>query len=370
MPIPKGVPQVHWSIGQWGAGASQELRNVTDRKVTFSLIEPNQASFNIAGKPHDAIDLGEGSNDLHIWRDGVRLDRLRVVVGNHTFDENRWSCSVTARDYRHLLDLRPLRATLTYGSSTDKATLVWDIVTNAQSWGDLGITQAPGWTATGSTLATAEFKDGTDAWKGVMSVAETSNGLEPYIDPDLRLSLNYLGMGSDKGVVLDYKVTSQGTPGGSVRRLGLSKDFNTYANAIRQYGADGTTPAEALVPDAVNQPHGVWAKAETDSALGTNAQVTAAAPATLAKYSTVFPEYTIELAPGWWGGPSHLWLGDTVTQVVQAGQISVERQARVQEISVSWDNNNVETISLSVSKNSLKGARLIRQAVRKVNRLG
>lgn len=370
MPTPSGVPEVYWSIGPWGSTAAYELRNVTDRKVTFSLLEPNEATFNIAGKPHEAIDVGEGINDLHIWRNGIRLDRQRIVVGNHDFNENRWSCNVSARDYRHLLDLRPLRVNLVWSIPTDKATIVWDIVTNAQSWGTLGITQAPGWSATGSTLTSAEARDGTDAWKGVMSIAETSNGLEPYINADLQLSLNYLGMGSDKGVVLDYQPNSQGGPAGAVRRLGLSRDFNTFANAIRQYGADGTTPVEALVANAANSPEGVWAKAETDSALGTNAQVAAAAPATLAKYSTVFPEYTVELTPGWWGGPSHLWLGDTVTQVVKAGQFNIERQARVQEIRLSWDNNNVETVSLAVSKNSLKGRRLMRQVVHKIQSLG
>lgn len=369
------IPAVTWSIGPWYGNPNHELRNITDRKVRFSLLEPNEASFQISGRPHQAIDVGEGINDLWIRRNGVILDRMRVLTGSHQFDASKWSCSVVCRDYRHLLDLRPIRGSFTYAVPTDQAVITWDIVTNGQSWGPLGITQAPGWANTGVTRTNVGVQDGDATWKAVKSFAETENGFEPYIDPHqttgaLELSLNYPTMGVDNGVVLDYIVSAQQTPVGAVSRLGLSRDFNTYANAIRQFGADGTTPVEVTVPNLANQPEGVWAKAENDQSLTTNTHVSIAAPASLAKYSTVFPEYTVELTKGFWRGPSHIWLGDTVTQVTKAGQFYIERQARVYEIQVQWDSSNIETVTLAISKNSLTGRRLIRDVVKRVKSFG
>lgn len=367
-------PSVVWSVGPWSGNPSWELRNITDRKATFSILESGQCSFRITGKPYEAIDVGEGINDIWIRRNGVILDRMRILKGDHLFNENQWSCSVECRDYRHLLDLRPTRGSFTYSLPTDQSTITWEIVTNGQSWGTLGIVQAPSWAATGVTRTNIGVRDGDSTWKAVMAMAQTDNGFEPYISPSntgvLQMSMNYPRMGTDRGVVLDYIASAQQTPTGAVRRLGLTKDYNTYANAVRQYGAEGTIPVEASVANLANLPEGAWPRAEADQSLTTNNHVTLAAPATLAKYSVVFPEYNVELARGFWRGPSHIWLGDTVTQVVKAGQIQIERQARVQEISIQWDSNNVETVTLAVSKNSLSGRRLIRETVRRVKSFG
>lgn len=364
-------PNVIWSIGPWQGRPNRQLTDATNLKASFSLTEYNEASCKISTPIHEAMSVGEGRNDIWIYRNGVHLGRFRVCRPTLSFAD-RFEGDIIARDYRYLMGLRGTRGTFTYVVPTDQATVIWEVFTNGQSWGlgDLGITQAPGWAATGITRTQVGIKDGDSVWKSVMTLAGLSNGCEPYINPDMTLSLNYPQKGSDTGVILDLIASEQGVMSGSVAKATLAIDYENFANAIRQYGDDGTAPVEAQVPYLANQAEGVWALPIQQSGLTTNQMVIDAAQASLARANTVFPEYRIELREGFWQGPSHIWLGDTVRQIIRAGEYNIDRKVRVYGISIEWKDDGAEKVTLELAKNALTGERKLSQALRNLRALG
>lgn len=366
-------PNVVWQIGPWQSRPNRQLTDAVNLKASFSLTDYNEVSCDLSYPAVEAMSVGEGRNDIWVWRDGTLLGRFRVCRPTLEFAAT-FKAGVIARDYRYLMKLRPTRGTFTYASPTDQAQIIWEVFTNGQSWGDLGITQAVGWTSTGVTRTNVGIRDGDSVWESIQTLANLTNGCEPYIntaqDGVQTLSINYPRKGSDKGVILDYVASEQGVMSGAVSRCNLVIDYENYANAIRQYGQDGTSPVETQVPNLANQPEGTWAKAVHDTALTTNQMVIDAAPASLDRSNTVFPEYRIELRDGFWRGPDHIWLGDTVRQIIRAGEYLIDRQARVYGINISWEANGAERVELQLSKNSLTGERRVSQALRKLRALG
>lgn len=362
-------PSVIWQIGNWRARPTKQLTDATNLKATFSLTEYNEATCNVSMPIHEAVSLGEGRNDIWIWRNGVHLGRFRVCRPTLEFAD-RFNGEIVARDYRYLMGLRPTRGTFTYAVPTDQATVIWEVFTNGQSWGDLGITQAPGWAATGITRTNVGIRDGDYVWKAIQTLGGLTNGCEPYINPDNTLSLNYPRMGSDKGVWLDFIASEQGVMSGSVAKFQMVIDYENYANAVRVYGEDGTLPEEEEVPNLANQPEGTWAMPVVEQGLTTSQMVTDAAPAVLARQNTVFPEYRVTLREGFWKGPSHIWLGDTVRQVIKAGEYFIDRQARIYGVNLSWGPEGKETVELILSKNSATGERKTSEMFRRIRSIG
>lgn len=366
---PVEPPKVVFQIGNWRNAPNRQLTDATNLKANFSLLEYGEVTCSVSSPASSATSVGEGRNDIWVWRNGVHLGRFRVCRPTLEFGE-RFSGEIVARDYRYLMGLRPLRGAFTYGSPTDQATVISDVFANGQSWGDLGVVLAPGWTTTGVLRSNVGIKDGDSAWKSITTLAALTNGCEPYINPDNTLSLNYPRMGSDKGVVLDYVASDQGVMSGAVAKATLTIDYENFANAVRQYGDDGTTPVEAQVPYLANQPEGTWALPINESGLTSNQMVIDAAQASLDRSSTVFPEYRITLRGGFWRGPAHIWLGDTVQQIIRAGEYSIDRKIRVYGINLSWDANGKETVELSLAKNAVTGERKISDALRRIKALG
>lgn len=362
-------PDVIWQIGSWQSRPTRQLTDATNLKANFSLLEYNEVQCDVSMPIHEAMSLGEGRNDIWIWRNGIHLGRFRVCRPTLEFGD-KFNGQIIARDYRYLMGLRPTRGTFTYVSPTDQAQIIWEVFTNGQSWGDLGITQAPGWANTGITRTQVGIRDGDFTWKAVQTLAALTNGCEPYINPDNTLSINYPRKGSDKGVVLDLIASDQGVMSGAVARCQMVIDFENYANAVRVYGEDGTAPVEKEVLNLVNQPEGTWAMPVVEQGLTTNQMVIDAAQAALDSHNAVFPEYRITLRNGFWRGPDHIWLGDTVKQVIRAGEYFIERQARVYGVGISWGVDGTETVELSLSKNSVTGERKVSDALKKLRGIG
>lgn len=362
-------PDVIVQTGPWQTRPNRQITDLSNLRAQFSLTDYNEISFKVSSPIDQALSVGEGRNDIWLWRNGVHLGRFRVCRPTIRFAD-RFSAEVVARDYRYLLGLRGTRGTFTYVSPTDQATIIWEVVTNGQSWGTLGITQAPGWALTGVTRTQVGIGDGDSVWKSVQVLGNLTNGCEPYINPDNTLSLNYPRMGSDKGETLDFIANDDGSLSGAVREVELVIDYENYANAIRQYGTDGTSPVETTVANLANQPEGVWALPVRNAELSSNQMVIDAAPQSLVNANTVFPEYRIVLRSGFWRGPSHIWLGDTVRQIIRAGSYVIDRSARVYGINLSWDTNGAETVEIVLTKNTATGERKVSDALRRVRALG
>jgi hypothetical protein len=58
------------------------------------------------------------------------------------------------------------------------------------------------------------------------------------------------------------------------------------------------------------------------------------------------PSYSVTLAPDIWT-PDVAWLGDTTGVVIQRGRLNVDTAERVEEVTVTLDDNGDDTVTLS-----------------------
>lgn len=97
---------------------------------------------------------------------------------------------------------------------------------------------------------------------------------------------------------------------------------------------------------------GVWATGEDYPDIVGQAELDAKAVARLAELSRYQPEWTVKLRAGFWRGPGHVWLGDTIRLIVQSGRLLEDVVLRVREVGVSVDANGTEDVDLVVGPTS------------------
>jgi hypothetical protein len=352
------VADYTWSIGPWVSGASahtiwatvggapqMQLMNATGRKLSAKLIEPSDVSFTLPGGSAEALMIEELITDVWVYRNGVSLFRGRVLGPvQDSFDGTQQTLQVSASDYRAVLDRR-IRYTDRTWSSVDQSTIAWDVITDMQAdaGGNVGITKGL-WPTSGVIRTSVIFTGGTQVFSGELrKLASMDNGFDFDIDASLKANLYYPARGIDNGVVLDH--------GGVVASWNRTFDPSSYANAIRQSGADGTTPAIATVADIATAREGRWDAQFGDVQLTSNEMVSATATANLARanlarLSTPTPSYTLKLVRGRWDGPGSLWLGDWVLVVIRAGRLNDVFSARVTQIDIEIGAGGAEDVTV------------------------
>jgi hypothetical protein len=147
--------------------------------------------------------------------------------------------------------------------------------------------------------------------------------------------------GINRGKVLDYP--------GRLIKASRSIDPGTYANAVRVTGNTGLAAVRLEASDIATRPEGRWDAQSGDTALLDAASVTARANYELAQGQQVVPTWTVTLRPGSWGGPTDLWLGDSVNLQVSSGRLSVDEDLRVYEINIALDDADNETVTLTLA---------------------
>lgn len=365
-----------YAIGPWKSGASSKIRwaglsgpqaemvSAAARRLDARLLEPSTATFSVDGHDDTAAMLEDLITDLWIWRDGTPLFRGRLMSSSDEIDGVRHTTEVEFADYRGVLDRRLLYGDMTW-TSIEQATIVWDMITDAQSrtGGNIGLLQntyPSAWTATGVTR-TVTFTAGDSIWESIKKLSIMDNGFDFDIDKDLLAYLYYPARGADNGVVLDV--------GGRVSKVTRKFDPAGYADALRQSGADGVTPTIKFVDGIDTAPEGRWDAQFGDTALNTTHMVTSAATGNLARVSRLIPTYELTLAPGAWRGKSHFWLGDWVTVVVKSGRLNEAIKARVYEMHVDIDDSDEETVGVTVGAARLDPRSVIRGIGKRVNQL-
>ena len=366
-----------WSIGPWRAGASavawlrtqggpqRDLGTATARSLTIKLLEPSTAAVTVLGDSDEALILEELITDVWVYRDHVPLFRGRMA--SESTDDNldeQGVHRVTAKfvDYRGVLDRR-LRYSDRTWTNVEQATIVWDAISDAQAalGGDLGLTQAPGWAATGVVRPSVIVKTGDYVGPFIATLARMSNGFDWDIDTDLQVWLYYPKRGKDvgAGATLDW--------GGVVAQARRSFDPSKYAQAIRQSGADGVAASTASAPDLATAPEGRWDAQFSDTNLTTADMVAQTALSNLASASLPVPTYTLTLAAGAWGGPAHLWVGDYVQVVIKSGRLNEQSWARVFELAISVDASDQESVTVTVGDVRMDPRSIIRGIMKRID---
>lgn len=368
-----------WVTGDWRVGAERELTAATSRSLTFNLTDPSTAAFQLFGNDPAAPTITELIDDLWVYRDGVALYRGRIAESSDDVGTTVHTCSFQATDYRGVLNRRTIPPTgagtsPTYQTISTKAqeTIVWDdliTVTQARPGGNLGLVKASDWPATGVNRSGVIFGDGDSVWDQIRTLGAMSSGFEFDIDTNLQAHLYYPHRGTDRGSVLDY--------GGTVASVRRQVNTSAFANAIRVNGGQSDSVGPYQVTDQVSSlgdpavhPEGLWEASYSEPSVYELAVVQGLAAAKLAEASTAQPTYTFTLAPGAWSGPSHIWIGDTITYTVRSGRLDVRNEsARVQQIGISVGQDDTETVTVTVGPPRVTADRLFRELSRRIAQL-
>lgn len=355
-------PRTRWQLvlGPASGGHELALTEAHGRRYTARLNENSDLSFSIDGRHRQADAIGELTTDVHLLfsdSTGTRiLDRCRVGPTRDEVSEDEHRVEVTALDYREVLARRILYSddTLTY-TGVDQAEIAWALVdaTQQRPAGHLGIDK--GWTGTSPTGIDRDrtYEAGDSIGQRIQELSEVIDGFDWDISPvsasGLQLDVWHPMRGSDRGVVLIY--------GGLVAHVQREVNPSDYANALRYTGAEGDEEDPGPDPVEIEAPllgqDGDWPQGRWDAAFGDDGLITQAtlnerAAWQLAESQVIRPVYTVRLKRGGWGGPDHIWLGDTVRLIVASGRLRVDASLRVHEIQLDIDEDGGETATLTL----------------------
>lgn len=334
-----------WATGPWQHPPTRELTAARSRSLTFRRTGGATAGFVLDGRHDEAGEIEELVTDVHVWRDGVPVFRGRVSTTNDDLDADRHQLAVTVGDYRNVLERRLLTnlvGVLGPHTGVDVATIVENIIDNVQllDGGNLGLALGVGFPFGQVAPDATEFDEGQAATDAIDSLAEAL-AFDWEVGPDLAVNLYAGGRGNPTGAVLDF--------GGAVKALKRTVDPSHYANVLRLSGGDGSFPVWEEATDLATRPEGRWEAEDARTAVHSTDQLRAIAEVELEDRQTIRPAYVAELKPGRWQGPSHLWLGDTITLRVSSGRrLDVLADYRIEEIELDLDDDGNETVSLAL----------------------
>lgn len=318
-----------------------------DRRVTWRLDDPCDASFTLSGRDPAAGEVVELGSDLLVYRDGSLVFRGRVGPSSDEIDTEAHKCQFSAVDYRGVLDRRIALAALTW-TGIDQSTIGWELVEHAQDEGtyagsDLGITRGVGQT-TGITRD-FEVPEGKKIGESIATLGRLVDGFEWAVSPLLEFDVYFPRRGTPVDFVADY--------GSTVSKISRAVDTSQFATLIRQSGADLTTPVIVPAADLATRPEGRWDLSLGDTDLADDATVAAAGDGALLLAERLLPTWTGTLAPGVWD-PAVLNLGDSCMLVVQSGRVQeasvrddFDTYLRVIEIAVQESDDGAETVAVT-----------------------
>ncbi len=376
VPPAAGPWRILYGPPQPQGGVTGEVLQAQSKTITLRT-EPDQnheVSFDADGTDPAIAGITELETDLIVMYGAQIIFCGRVVPTQDTLTASAHRTQVTALDYREVLRRRFLltgdQPALTW-TNIEQATIAWNMIqaTQARPGGGLGITRGTG-QATGvkrTYTATAGDYIGDD----ITSLAQLAGGFEwqitPYGMSDLRFDVFYPQQGGPGGNSLpapppgDLPAAPAASSGvvlawGDARISSITRnvDPSTFANAVYVTSSASTSGTKTLTPvhleasDIGSRAEGRW-----DTVLGTDDQTQSTlsdhATALLNQAQVVIPSYTIVFYPGAWGGPSDIWLGDTVTVQIDSGRLQVNDSGlRVVELSFAISQDNVEVLTLTV----------------------
>jgi hypothetical protein len=319
-------------VGPAREGQTAALTTAVQRKVTFKLTQPSEASFSISGRSPEAGQIEELLTDLHVLRDGRLLYRGRIGPTSDTLDGTSHTVAVQTLDYREVLNRRIFYQPWTY-TQQDQGVAAWLMVDEAQQGpGYMDIGRGVGQTS--GIVRDYDFAGGDSIGGAIQSLAEISDGFDWDLTPTDPVNLNLdlwhrHSRGTDRGVFLDY--------GSTITSLQRSVPVDTYANSIRVSGANDTLVEWRQAPSLSGlaaPPEGQWDMQFGFPEITSAAKLAARADWQIADAQVIRPAYTATLTGGAWDGPDHIWLGDPVRLRVRSGRIDIDTTLRVYEIGV------------------------------------
>lgn len=373
--------------GPVAAAPTSQLTQARERRLTFSLTEPSTLQCSLDARADEALDVLDLATDVHASRDGQVLYTGRVVATEDDFDDASHTVALSCTDIKGLFARRSIPRDTSW-TNLDAGQVWRRLMVAATTFPntDLGITIPPA-PATGVLLS--READAGAVILAELQAAEGSTETGSIFDWDVapgwgqreariwapQRGLDLTGLG---GVVLDYtrradvsgRVAPRSSPVASLRR---SFDPSTYANVATISGGGSTVVAQREVTDpdtgavtfeaysykVPTRPIstrdgpaivdvGTWSASESYPDIKTQAELDAFAARRVEELGSYTPTYDVTLADGWWGGPDHIWLGDTVRLIVDSGRVREDVALRVTAIDVNLGDDGQESVTLTV----------------------
>lgn len=326
-----------------GPGASspdsrplRELATAHGRVVTWRLNGHPVAQVSLDGRSGEAAEIVPLVSDLWVWRDGILMFRGRVTTAVHDVDTTRHGVQVTAIGYRGMLAYRTVGASEVVYTGVAQAAIAWDLIADSQArtGGDWGITQG---LAPSGTPRDRTYPAGKDLLSAITELGEVDGGFEWEISPELELNVWTPRRGVDGGVVIDF--------GGVASAVSSTVAPDRFGTAVIVTGSEDTVPVADELDDLDGDPRGRWELVESSPTVTLQSTLDERAPETLASASRLAAPWQIRMAPGRWGGPGHLWLGDIAGLRVGSGALATSR-VRIVEISITAGESGTDEVRL------------------------
>lgn len=320
-----------------------ELLGATSRRVTWRRDAAADAAFTLDGYDHSAVFTEELLTDLLVYRDKLLMFRGRIGASSDDIDEENdtYRVQFAAADYRQFLtDLRHLNEPLDF-TAESKADIAWALIDHTQDLpgGNLGISNHMQSMPAVTDRSYERFKSVGEA---ITQLGQTQNGFEWEIGPDMKANL----WPGQRGVERDF-VAHAGNSVGKINRGVTPADYrNVY---LGQGDPDLTAVYEAVVADIGTRPEGRMEQVHVDRDLKEDDTVEERLEHLLDVAQVLQPNYSVSLAPGIWD-PEVAWIGDTTGVVIQRGRLNVDTAERVEEVTVTIDDNGDEFVDLAYGK--------------------
>lgn len=340
-----------------------ELEGAQARKYSLVLNGAGVVSFDCDGRDPKAELIREGESEIHVYRHGeeVQAGQVRTVQKDISADGHK--VSVTAVGYFGLLEHRHLRATRTY-TATDQGQIAWDMINYTQTFsgGNLGITQG---SIPASVNRDRNYDAGKNIAEAIKQLSEVQGGFDFEVTPGKVFNVYY----PFRGIYLTDYIFELGK---NVRefREGADASPEGLANWVMATGTDTAgNPITATASNAASvERYGIRERVEsTDIKEQTTLQARADELVDKYKQHAMTYELTVEPSPD----PGSYSVGDWIRIRARDGCLNIDDKfLRLIAYEVSIDDNDVETVKLSVAEKHQLAPNLLRRLRTIEQRLG
>jgi hypothetical protein len=320
--------------------AEGEITEAHDRKLHIGLDEPCSASFTINGRSNQASQIQEMELDLMMARNEQWFFRGRLASTEDTIDQDSHKVTVTANDYRSMLDRRFILAPVTF-NNIEQTEIGWSLINTSQGQnnGDYGIRR--GQIAQTGQLRVRSYDVGKSIGEALTQLGDVIGGFDWEIDPNLHYNAYYPQRGSVRGLVLDY-----GTAITNIQRQWNSGD---YGNVVIGQGGPSLSPVIIDGQTAPLFPGGRIELSYSNPDLVEQTTLQQQTQGVLTQAADPVGNYTVQLATGVWA-PNLLWIGDTCRLVVRSGRLQFDAMVRVLTIDITISDDGGEAVQLELSR--------------------
>lgn len=320
------------------------LRAARGRKLTVRLRAPSSLEFTIPGDDPEASVVEDQVTDAIVRYKGTDLFWGRCGFSQDSLGPTGYTVQYPFIDYRGVLQSRFMtQSNIEFYTQRDQGDIAWSMIQKAQARtnGNYGITLYTGSDATGIKRDRA-IVGGEYVGKEIQSIADLNNGFDWDITPDKKFRVWYPKRGTTTTVFAEY--------GKTITEVTRTSRGGPYANSVRATGSQELTPVERTHTNILTDPRGIWDYGQGFPDIKVPDTLTARAEWMRDFYGDTSKGYAVKFAQGFWTGPSHFWVGDTISIRIKRGRINEAVAVRIYEMGLEDTGNGIVIVRAQLGK--------------------